>query len=325
MSLTSVGQDVFLSKEKFELGRNFANKIWNASRFVLMNLKPENIKVDLCEFYSKENLGLPERWILSKFYSLVKNLNSAYENFRFNEAANLLYEFFWHDFCDWYVEITKQNIENKATQVVLYKILEKFLRLLHPLMPFITEEIWHQLPHAEGFIMNQAWPHIQEQIIDKSAETTMENLFEITSAIRNLKADLGLQQAKNLKALIFSLDKDMEKVFTDFNPHITKLAAVDSLQISYSKDKPKHSAVAVLKSCEICLPLEGVVDFALQAKKIEEKLKFLENDLNSRKRKLENKDFVEHAPKEVVEKEKSRLEETREMITKLKKVKDALR
>ena len=145
ISITAHGQDVFLSKERFEQGRNFANKIWNASRFILMNLEPTLIKTDLCVFFKKEDLDVVNRWALSRFYSTLQQTTKYLENFQFNEAANTLYGFFWHDFCDWYLEIIKQDIKNPHNQVVMYKILEKSLRLLHPFMPFITEEIWQSL------------------------------------------------------------------------------------------------------------------------------------------------------------------------------------
>ena len=140
ISITAQGQDVFLSKERFEQGRNFSNKIWNASRFILMNLDQTQVKVDLCEYAKKEDLSLANRWILSRFYSTLKEVNKNLDNFKFNEAANLLYVFFWHEFCDWYLELIKPEIKLHQNQVVMYKVLEKFLRTIHPFMPFITDE-----------------------------------------------------------------------------------------------------------------------------------------------------------------------------------------
>ncbi|MDD5246998.1 MAG: valine--tRNA ligase, partial [Candidatus Omnitrophica bacterium] len=148
ISITAQGQDVFLSRERFEQGRNFANKIWNASRFIMMNLDPGAIKVDLCVFFKKEELDPVNRWILSRFYSVLKETDACLEKYKFNEAANLLYKFFWHEFCDWYLELIKPRIKEKNNQVVMYKVLEKSLRLLHPFMPFITEEIWQKLSEA---------------------------------------------------------------------------------------------------------------------------------------------------------------------------------
>ena len=164
MSLTSVGQDVYLSEQKFELGRNFANKLWNASRFSLMNLdlntwlgigeaqpRPSGlVNTDLCLFFEKEKLELPERWILSRFYSMLKSLNQALDSYNFNQAAGILYEFTWHEFCDWYLELAKPNLvsglagervsgKSKRTQIVLYKVLEKTLRCLHPFMPLLLK------------------------------------------------------------------------------------------------------------------------------------------------------------------------------------------
>ncbi len=175
ISITAQGQDVFLSKERFEQGRNFANKIWNASRFILMNLDLAHTKTDLCVFFKKEDLSLVNRWILSRFYSVLKEVNKDLDNYKFNEAANLLYGFFWHEFCDWYLELIKADIKNPANQVVMFKILEKFLRALHPFMPFISEEIWQRINPEAGSIMTQPLPHIQEQIIDKKLEAQAES------------------------------------------------------------------------------------------------------------------------------------------------------
>ncbi|NQU19378.1 valine--tRNA ligase, partial [bacterium] len=185
ISLTSTGQDIFLSREKFEKGRNFANKIWNASKFILTNIsiiEEENVKQDLCVLFKKDNLGLAERWILSNFYEMLTKLDKSLAAYRFNESVNLIYEFFWHKFCDWYLEIAKLNIQDRTTQLVLFKVLEKSLRLLHPFMPFITEEIWQRLPTVDRSISISSWPRIQKQIIDKKVNSQMQVLIDIVVA-----------------------------------------------------------------------------------------------------------------------------------------------
>ncbi|MBU0549423.1 MAG: valine--tRNA ligase, partial [Candidatus Omnitrophica bacterium] len=176
--------DLFLSKEKFEMGRNFANKIWNASRFILMNMDTANTKADLCQFFKSENLNLVDRWILSRFYNMLKGVNKNLSVSRFNEAANLIYAFVWHEFCDWYLEIAKNNLQEKNCQLILYKILEKTLRILHPFMPFITEEIWQMLPDTSSSVMAASWPHLEEDIIDNKLESRMGLIFDIIKSIR---------------------------------------------------------------------------------------------------------------------------------------------
>ena len=192
ISITAQGQDVFLSEGKFELGRNFANKLWNASRFILMSLKEEVVNTDLCIFFKSEKLPLPERWVLSRLYSTIKNVQDCLDGYKFNEAANSIYEFVWHEFCDWYIEIAKISINEKNTQIILYKVLEKTLRMLHPFMPFITEEIWQQIPRSKGVlgesIMIQPWPHLQKEMISKNAEAEMKRLIDIVTAIRNIRS-----------------------------------------------------------------------------------------------------------------------------------------
>ncbi|HTZ11281.1 MAG TPA: valine--tRNA ligase, partial [Candidatus Margulisiibacteriota bacterium] len=191
ISITAQGQDVFLSKERFEQGRNFANKLWNASRFIMMNLDRTKVNVDLCVFFKKEDLSLVNRWILSRFYSVLKAVEASLEAYKFNEAANLVYLFFWHEFCDWYLEIIKPQISQKNNQVVMYKVLEKSLRLLHPFMPFISEEIWQMLSGSperiENSIMRQSWPHLQKEMIDKAAEESLSGVFEVVNCVRNMR------------------------------------------------------------------------------------------------------------------------------------------
>ncbi|MDD5436337.1 MAG: valine--tRNA ligase, partial [Candidatus Omnitrophica bacterium] len=191
ISITAQGQDVFLSEGKFELGRNFANKLWNASRFILMNLKPDEADSDLCVFFKEAKLSLAERWILSRFYSTLAFVTKCLDEYKFNEAANAIYEFVWHEFCDWYIEIAKTAIGEKSSQTILYKVLEKSLRMLHPIMPFVTEEIWQKLPRVtpgDDFIMTQPWPHLREEMISKEVEAGMKELIELVITIRNMRS-----------------------------------------------------------------------------------------------------------------------------------------
>ncbi|MFC1674785.1 class I tRNA ligase family protein, partial [Candidatus Omnitrophota bacterium] len=192
ISITAQGQDVFLSKERFQQGRNFANKIWNASRFILMNLEAKHTQPDLCQTFKKEDLSALNRWILSRFYSMLEGVNKNIGCYKFNEAANLLYGFFWHEFCDWYLELIKSDIKDPHNQLVMYRVLEKFLRALHPFMPFITEELWQKIAPGAGSIMTSAWPHVQKNIIDKKSEIKMKDLFLAVNALRNMRSELEI-------------------------------------------------------------------------------------------------------------------------------------
>jgi valyl-tRNA synthetase len=237
ISITSQGQDVYLSKERFEQGRNFANKIWNASRFILMNLDPAQIRVDLCQYSLNTKLSLINRWILSRLYSTLKEVKANLEAYRFNEAANLLYSFFWHEFCDWYLEMIKPEIHKPENQVIMYKVLEKYLRAIHPFMPFISEEIWQMLPHEGESIMASSYPHIQQQLIDKIAEEKMSFVFEIITSIRNMRQDLDIPVTAKIDCVIAGANKAHHELSTQLGPLIKNLAKIEVISV---EDKYVH-------------------------------------------------------------------------------------
>jgi valyl-tRNA synthetase len=324
ISITSQGQDVYLSKERFEQGRNFANKMWNASRFVLMNLDSNPAQTDLCVFFKKERLSLPNKWILSRFYSTVKELNKYLDAFRFNEAANLLYRFFWHEFCDWYLEIIKADIKNPQNQVVLFKILEKFLRLIHPFMPFITEEIWHYLNTDTSSIMLQPWPHIQDNIIDKKIEKKFETAINIITAVRNMRAELEIIPTQAVDCIIACESKTSRDLLNELANHITYLSRIGKFTILEKQEHHPSSVSAVVDGCHVSILLEGVVDIEKEKLKIETKILKAQADIKNKEKMLSNKAFVERAPEEVVENEKAKLTQLKETLTKLQGVKHAL-
>jgi len=321
ISITSQGQDVFLSENKFELGRNFANKLWNASRFILMNMKEEYIDVDLCVFFKESDLSLPERWILSRLYSTLDNVERCLGEYKFNEAANIIYEFIWHEFCDWYIEIAKSAITERSAQIVLYKVLEKSLRMLHPFMPFITEEIWQELPRSKDAagdsIMIQPWPHTQKNMISNEAENDMKSLIEIITAIRNIRSAWNIEPRREMPALINIHDKKDEILLNKNMEMIKRLSRLSSLLVG-KRPKPKNSAVSVIGSYEVYVPLEGVIDIdkeKARLKKEEDKIGFEIKSISSR---LKNKDFTSKAPEDVIEKQRVRKADLELQIKKLK-------
>ena len=324
ISITAQGQDVFLSKERFEQGRNFANKIWNAARFVLLNLDNESIKTDLCAFFKKEDLDLANRWILSRFYSTLKDLDKFIGTYRFNEAVNLLYHFFWHEYCDWYLEMIKQDIKSPHNQVVMYKILEKFLRAAHPFMPFITEEIWQKINPVSDSIMASPWPHIQEQIIDRKIESKMAVAFEVITAIRNLRSEMEITPSLEIKTVIYAGNKANAAIINPLIPHIKKLARLSDLAVETEFKHLKSALTTLVKDMHVCLPLEGVVDIEKELAKLDDKILNTEKALQVKKNTLSNKSFTERAPEEIVEKEKSKLKELEDTLHKLKGVKNGL-
>ncbi len=320
ISITAQGQDVFLSQEKFEQGRNFANKIWNASRFVLMNLEPTYIKVDLCEFFKKEDLDIVNRWILSRFYSVLREVSKELDIYKFNEAANILYGFFWHEFCDWYLEIIKPNIKNRQNQVAMYKVLEKFLRALHPFMPFVTEEIWQRLPHDGLSIMIQSWPHIQEQMIDKKLEKQAQSIFDVIKEIRNLRSSIELKPDQKALVSIYPHTKLKHKLIEDNADLIKNLTKSEALNILDSSTRPPAAISAVTGDIDIYLHFSGLLDISKEKHKIKEKINELEKIKSSKEQRIKNPEFLKKAPKEIVEKEKESIEELKNSLKRLEKM-----
>ncbi|MFA6610745.1 MAG: class I tRNA ligase family protein, partial [Candidatus Omnitrophota bacterium] len=321
ISITSQGQDVYLSEGKFELGRNFANKIWNASRFILMNLKEEDVNVDLCVFYKASDLSFPDRWILSRFFTTLKCVSKYLDEYKFNEAANSIYEFFWHEFCDWYIEMVKMSIGEKRTQVILFKVLEKSLRMLHPFMPFITEEIWQKLPRLNsaesGSIMECSWPHVQEEMISKDTEEEMKLLIELVTAIRNMRAVWNIEPQRAISAVI-NIYKDTDAKLLDANADIIKkLSKVSELKVGRFP-KPKNSAVSVVRELEIYVPLEGLIDFEKEKARLKKEEAKIEGEMKAIEGRLNDKNFVAKAPEDIVSKQRIHREELAVSVEKLR-------
>jgi len=346
ISITSQGQDVFLSKERFEQGRNFANKIWNASRFVLANLKPEGgglatdsqshkpeeVSADLCVFLKQGRLDIVNRWILSRFYATLDKVTQELDSYKFNEAANSLYSFFWHEFCDWYLELVKpvlvngkQSAENRNTQIVMYKILEKFLRILHPFMPFITEEIWQRLSGAKDSIMQQNWPHLQKDLVNSEDERQMQAAFNIINAVRNMRAELEVNPQSRVNIKLTFLNKLTQKSMEPLFDQIKNLAKIDTLNVNEKYAARKNEYVITLKDMYIEMPLAGITDANEQIKKNRLKIEKLESEVRNKETMLSNKKFIERAPKEIVETENGKLIDLRAQAAKLEVIINGLR
>jgi valyl-tRNA synthetase len=325
ISITAQGQDVYLSKDRFQQGRNFANKIWNASRFILINLKPEEVNVDLCVLFKHAQLDIVNRWILSRFYTTLEKVDKELACFKFNEAANSLYVFFWHEFCDWYIELAKPQITQKNTQIVMFKVLEKYLRILHPFMPFITEEIWQKLPGAKNSIMQQNWPHLQNDLINKQDESQMELAFDVINLIRNMRAELEVNPASRIDIQLTVADELNQKSLEIVSGFIKNLAKVNNLTLTKKYIAQNNQYVVIFKDLHITMPLEGVIDLATQLKKINSKIDKLKSEIINKETMLTNKNFTARAPQEIVEAEKNKLIDMQEQIKKLEVIKNGLR
>jgi len=318
--ITSQGQDVYLSKDRFQQGRNFANKIWNASRLILMNLEPAYVKKDLCVFFKDQDLNIINRWILSRFYSVLKEVNYNLDIYKFNEAANGLYGFFWHEFCDWYLELIKPDIKNPHNQLVMYKILEKSLRVLHPFMPFISEEIWQRLPHERQSIVIESWPHIQQEIIDKKLEKEAQSIFAIITQIRNLRSSIDIKPEQKVKISMYPHSKVRLKLIKDNLSLITNLLKIEDLKFLDSDRRPKGAVSAVAEDSDIYLYFSGLLDIAGEQRKIKEKVSNLEKIIKSKSLRLRNREFIKKAPGEIVEKERASLAKLENELKRLEKM-----
>ena len=326
ISITAQGQDVFLSKERFEQGRNFANKIWNASRFIFLNRDPAILMVDLCAFAKEKNLNIVNRWILSRFYNCLEKVQDSLDNFQFNEAANTLYSFFWHEFCDWYLELVKPQIHDQQTQIIIGKVLEKYLRVMHPFMPFITEEIWQKLQvHPAGSIVSQNWPHMQKQFLDKEADSQMQLCCELIAALRNMRQEMDIPLTEFISAKVFVKDKKAALGMEPLLVYIKNLAKLKDLSVECDYRPKKGEYATVLRQVHLVIPLSGVVDIQKQLCKCENRIAKLETEIGNKQKTLGNRNFTARAPKEIVEEEKEKLKQMTEQLKKLEVIKNALR
>mgnify|MGYP005754274445 CR=1 FL=1 len=304
------GQDIKISDERFEYGRNFANKIWNASRFVLMNLDGvDNNDID----FSK--LTIVDKWILNELNNTAKEFNENIKNYRIGETAHIMYDFFWNKYCDWYVEIAKIQLQDPDlklnTQRVLRYVLDMALRLLHPIMPHITEKVWQLIPQDKKFkaIMLADFPAFEEKLAFPKEAEEMELVFETIKSLRNVRQSFNIPTSLKFNIEIRA-DKSEKATFEAIESYIKRLAKVEN--ISYADDSlpvPKKSATAVVSASKIIIPLENLIDFNEEIKRQQKKLDKLVAEKNSLSGRMANEKFVANAPKELIEQTKSRIEE----------------
>lgn len=293
------GQDIKLSDERFEYGRNFANKIWNASRFVLMNLTKSGKDLEL----DVDNLSIADKWILNSLNNVVKEVNDNIKNYRIGEVASILYDFFWNYYCDWYVELSKIE-KNEA---VLTYVLGQSLKLLHPIMPHITEKIWQMMPEDAACcaIMKAQFPKYRSDLAFNDEADRMEVVFEAIKSLRNLRADFNIPVGTKMDIKIDGNRELFEKIV----PYIKRLARVENVEFVSGDDDTGHSAYCVVCDTKITVPLEGLIDIQKEIERQNKKMQKFETELNSLSGRLKNEKFVTSAPKEVVESTKSRIEE----------------
>ena len=315
---TSQGQDIHFSEKLLEMGSAFANKVWNASRFVLSNLEDFDVSttVDNSEF------KLEDKWILSKLQTASKLINENMEKYELDAAAKLAYEFFRGDFCDWYVEIAKTRVygqegsDKVVAQWVLRHVLDKGLKMLHPFMPFITEEIWQKLQTGEETIMLSDFPKEEKEFINIEAEKEFDYLKEIISAIRNIRGEANVSPSKKIEVIFKTADENARNILQNNAKILDKLANVEKYE--FNVEIPKLVGFRLIDTTEIFVPLAELIDLDKEIEKLEKSIEKTQVELDKVLKKLSNENFVAKAKPEAVEKERRIKEELENKIAKFK-------
>lgn len=329
-SFAAMGRDIKLSEQRIEGYKHFMNKIWNATRFAMMNLPDEIPAMDVTKVD-----GLANQWILHRLEEVKASIATATEEYKFNEIAQMLYKFIWSEFCDWYLEMIKpalygEDEEAKAhTQAVLWTVLSETMILLHPVTPFITQEIWNSLPRPAGDdrsedIATLPFPEKREACFNEAAVKEMELFMGVVSGTRNIRTELLIEPAKKLDLLIKTVSDEDKAVLKANVNLIQSLARIENVTIGADVEAPKASGAAVVQGNEIAVPLEGVVDFESELARLDKNLAKLEKTMKGVSGKLSNPGFVNNAPEAVVEKEKAKLAEMEEEKNKLTQLKERL-
>jgi valyl-tRNA synthetase len=316
------GRDIKLSEKRIEGYRNFINKLWNAARFSFMHIQEDYSGSSLSD------LSLPDRWILDRLKTETRQLADALDSYRFNDAAGDLYQFVWHEFCDWYLEFAKPALygnkgeeAQRAAKNVLWRVLHDTLILLHPIIPFVTEEIWDKLPGAQGSIMRATFPALEKTLapiaLDPDAAEQMTLVMAVINAIRNIRGEMGISPSLALKVLIQSGDEKTRQLLTQNQEFIVNIARLNDLAITPAGEKPKATATAVADQALILVYLEGIIDFGKEVARLEKEVAKAAGELEKLDKKLANPGFVNQAKPEVVDKVREQRQEYAEKCDKL--------
>jgi valyl-tRNA synthetase len=318
--LSSEGQDINLSKSHFEMGRNFSNKIWNAYRFLSMHLKDVE-----CEYIKyQDHFELSDLWILSRFQKTVKEINQNLEQFKVNEGLNTVYHFFWHDYCDWYLELIKKrlyqeevDVNKKTALSVASYIMKETMNLLHPYIPFITEEVWQTFKcDEETSIVVADWPKINDETINENAEKSMLWIQNAISTIRNIRAEMNVPPGKTAPLFIRTNKNRQELINNNFS-YFDSLAKVESIKIYDDSLDNVVKATAVVEDTELFIPLAELIDVDIEKARLSKEIERLESINKGIRGKLKNKNFVDKAPEKIVFAEKEKMQNNEEKLKKL--------
>ncbi len=325
-AFAAMGRDIKLAESRIDGYRHFINKLWNAARFSLMHIDKEYDDINT------DHISLFDKWILSRLSKLTDTVADAIDTYRFNEAAAALYQFVWHEFCDWYVEGVKPALYGKegderkeATKSVLWYVLHNTLVLLHPIIPFVTEEIWHKLPGTEGSIMKAVFPADasddkgnQKIVHDADAESIMELVTGIITGVRNVRGEMNISPSLELTVTVQTSDDKKRKTIEKHKDLIINLARINSFAVSAPGERPKTAATTIIDGVSVFVSLEGIVDFSNEKTRLEKEIGKLTKELDGISKKLNNEGFLSKAPDHVVKKVQEKQKGIVEKMDKLK-------
>ena len=336
--LTTEGQDIKLSESKFEMGRNFANKVWNASRFTLMNLEEEDEEApDLSGEELEDNHTFEDHWILSRLTATINDVTDYLEEFRTNEAAQAIYNFFWHEFCDWYLEEAKLRLregEDPAARAsareTLAFVLDESLRLLHPFVPYLSEALWHQLEdaaekgaplaarqmEAEALIVAE-WPEVDRALRREKLEEEMSYLQKIIGAARRLRKEKGVPENRPMRVVISTPNEEIDAVIERRSDFLETMGLFEQISHGVNAEKPPQSATSVVETTEVFFELKGLIDLDEERERLLEQKEDVTDHISKIEKQLHNPDFLANAPEEVVQRQMDRAEELREKLNKV--------
>ena len=322
LTLAQVGStDIRWNEKQVESYRNFANKIWNAARFCLLNSEGAGVRPEILE----QSTSLHDRWIVSRLNKTARDLNAAINGYQFHEAVQTLYHFFWDDFCDWYIELAKAGVtaeqesaSRAEARTRLLTVLEQALRLLHPFMPYITEELWQRLPgekqlhaaynSAEPTVMLTAYPEGAAGLIDEAAESEMQAIIELISRVRNIRSEMNIKPAERIPIVVGSPDENLRRVFLSAREQVSRLVRASEVSITERLEAPRASARAVLTGgAELAVPLEGLIDFEQERRRLQREQEKLAAEAAKLEAQLSNPNFVSRAPVERVNEVRERI------------------
>jgi len=306
--------DLALSDDQFESYRNFATKIWNAARFSLRYMQ-DGDRVPSASELRQMDLSLADRWILARLNRAAQEVNGSLEQYNLHEASRTIYRFFWHEFCDWYLEMIKLHPE-RSKPVLLY-VFESALRMLHPFMPFLTEELWQTIPHEGESIVIASYPAFEPEFADAAAESQAEMIQDVIVKVRNIRSEMSVETKQAVVVRIATEDSNVASLLTGARDYIYRLATVSQLEIVPRLEGNKLAAQAVAAGCALEVPLEGLIDRDAERGRLARELEKARKEIDGLDRKLSNASFVENAPAHVVEENRRRLKDYQDQSAKL--------